>query len=158
MNAMVDRCAFPFAVWGWQESALSGIKLVVSAVELLGVAIVIIAIVLATYQFLRQRITRAPAEESYENYRTGLARGLLLGLEILIAADVIRTVTEQLTLNGVLVLGLLVLVRTFLTWSLVVEIEQRWPWERPSQLIAPRELFSPETTPDQESGSDEGAR
>jgi uncharacterized membrane protein len=54
---------------------------------------------------------------------------LLLGLEILVAADVIRTVALKPTLQNVLVLGLLVMIRTFLGWSLVVEIEERWPWQ-----------------------------
>jgi uncharacterized membrane protein len=53
----------------------------------------------------------------------------LLGLEILVAADIIRTVALEATLQSVVVLGLLVLVRTFLSWALVVEIEGRWPWQ-----------------------------
>jgi uncharacterized membrane protein len=54
---------------------------------------------------------------------------LLLGLEILVAADIIRTVVLQPTASNVVVLGLLVLIRTFLSWSLVLEIEDRWPWQ-----------------------------
>ena len=57
-----------------------------------------------------------------------MGKSLLLGLEILVAADVVRTVALDATLNSVAVLGLLVLIRTFLSWSLVVEIEGRWPW------------------------------
>ena len=58
-----------------------------------------------------------------------MTRSLLLGLEILVAADVIRTVALDPTLQAVASLGLLVLVRTFLTWTLVVEEEGRWPWQ-----------------------------
>ena len=58
-----------------------------------------------------------------------MVRALLLGLEILVAADVIRTVALEPTLNNVVILGILVLIRTFLGWSLVVEIEERWPWQ-----------------------------
>jgi uncharacterized membrane protein len=61
----------------------------------------------------------------FKNY---IGRTLLLGLEILVAADIIRTVALDPTLESVAVLGLLVLIRTFLSWSLVVEIEGRWPW------------------------------
>jgi len=50
-------------------------------------------------------------------------------LEILVAADIIRTVVLQPTASNVIVLGLLVLIRTFLSWSLVLEIEERWPWQ-----------------------------
>ena len=58
-----------------------------------------------------------------------MVRALLLGLEILVAADVIRTVALEPTLNNVVILGILVLIRTFLDWSLVVEIEEHWPWQ-----------------------------
>ena len=54
---------------------------------------------------------------------------LLLGLEILVAADIVRTVALDSTLQAIAVLGLLVLIRTFLSWALVVEIEGRWPWQ-----------------------------
>jgi uncharacterized membrane protein len=58
-----------------------------------------------------------------------LGKALLLGLEILVAADIVRTVALEATLESILTLGLLVLVRTFLSWSLTVEIEGRWPWQ-----------------------------
>jgi len=65
---------------------------------------------------------------TYTDFRHRVGRALLLGLEILVAADIIRTVVLEPTLANVLVLGLLVLIRTFLSWSLVLEIEERWPW------------------------------
>ncbi len=58
-----------------------------------------------------------------------MGKTLLLGLEILVAADIIRTVALESTFESVVVLGVLVLVRTFLSGSLVVEIEGRWPWQ-----------------------------
>ena len=61
----------------------------------------------------------------------------MLGLEILVAADIIRTVALAPTLSNVLILGLLVLIRTLLSWGLVVEIEERWPWQ-PRHSEAPR--------------------
>ena len=71
-------------------------------------------------------LRRGPA---YKNYRHHVARALMLGLEILVAADIIRTVALAPTLQNVLILGLLVLIRTLLSWGLVVEIEERWPWQ-----------------------------
>jgi uncharacterized membrane protein len=65
--------------------------------------------------------------------KQSLGRSLLLGLEILVAADVVRTVALEATLESVAVLGLLVLIRTFLSWALVVEIEGRWPWQARSE-------------------------
>jgi uncharacterized membrane protein len=66
---------------------------------------------------------------TYTNFRHRVGRALLLGLEILVAADIIRTVVLEPTLQNILLLGLLVLIRTFLSWSLVLEIEERWPWQ-----------------------------
>ena len=72
-----------------------------------------------------QILTRRTDVLTYKNYRQEVARSLLLGLEILVAADVIRTVALEPTLPNVLILGLLVVIRTFLGWSLVVEIEEQ---------------------------------
>ena len=112
------------AVTKWVEHAATGI-------ELLAVAIVVAVILVATLLYLLQILARRVDASTYRNYRHQVARALLLGLEILVAADVIRTVALEPTLQNVLILGLLVLIRTFLGWSLVVEIEERWPWQSP---------------------------
>lgn len=103
-------------------------------IELLAVAIIVLAIVYATLRYLTdaRRATARGArlrDEPYEQYKRRLGKSLLLGLEILVAADIVRTVALEATLASVLVLGLLVVIRTFLSWSLVVEIEGRWPWQ-----------------------------
>jgi uncharacterized membrane protein len=67
--------------------------------------------------------------EAYRRFRLNLGRAILLGLEFLVAADIIRTVSEEPTLRGVLVLGLIVVIRTFLSFTLTVELEGRWPWQ-----------------------------
>ena len=110
------------AVTRWVEYAATGI-------ELLAVVIIVAVIFMATVLYLWRILTVRADDNTYKNYRHGVARALLLGLEILVAADVIRTVALEPTLHNVLVLGLLVLIRTFLGWSLVVEIEERWPWQ-----------------------------
>ena len=106
----------------WVERAASGI-------ELLAVALIVLVIAYATIsypvdRYLRQRESR----RVFDLYRSRLGQGLLLGLEILVAADVVRTVALAPTLQNVIVLGLLVLIRTFLSWSLVVELDGHWPW------------------------------
>ncbi|QSQ22690.1 DUF1622 domain-containing protein [Pyxidicoccus parkwayensis] len=68
--------------------------------------------------------------ETYRRFRLNLGRAILLGLEFLVAADIIRTVSREPTLLDVSVLGLIVLVRTFLSFTLTVELEGRWPWQR----------------------------
>jgi len=97
--------------------------------EILAVVIIVATILVATAAYVASLARGGADAGAYREYRHRVARALLLGLEILVAADVIRTVALDPTLQGVLVLGLLVLVRTFLSWGLVVEIEERWPWQ-----------------------------
>lgn len=99
------------------------------AIELLAIAIIFVAIVVASIQYLVTRFLRRASEDAYHGYRVTLGKALLVGLEILVAADVIRTVALEPSFENVAVLGLLVVIRTFLGWSLVVEIEGRWPWQ-----------------------------
>jgi uncharacterized membrane protein len=83
----------------------------------------------ARYIILLIRKRNTP-DVNYREYKHMLGKGLLLGLEILVAADVIRTVALEPTIENIAALGLLVVVRTFLSWSLVVENESRWPWQK----------------------------
>lgn len=71
-----------------------------------------------------------PAVDSYRLFRRRLGRAILLGLELLVAADIIRTVSHDPTLEGVGALAGIVLIRTFLSFTLELEVEGRWPWER----------------------------
>ena len=102
------------------------IEMAASAVELLAVGIIVAAIVHGTGRYLLHLHRRV--EDAYQRYKVQLAKALLLGLEFLVAADIVRTVALEPTLHNVVILGLLVVVRTFLSWSIVVEIEGRWPW------------------------------
>jgi len=119
---------------------LGWIELASLSIEVLAVAIIVFAVLYGTARFILRSLKYQLAEEErYARYKHTLGRALLLGLEILVAADVVRTVALEATLQSVVVLGLLVLIRTFLSWSLVVEIEGRWPWQptRP-RLEAPQ--------------------
>ena len=111
-------------------SALSeGVDHAPTAIVLGAVAIFGTTIAYSTAVYLG-RLTRGAADDTtYKSYRHQLARALLLGLELLVAADIIRTVALEPTLMHVAILGLLVLIRTVLSWGLVVEIEERWPWQ-----------------------------
>ena len=104
------------------------IEIAAEGIEVMAVVIIVIAIVHGSIRFILS-ITKKP-ENAYELYKNHLGKGLLLGLEFLVAADVIRTVVLEPTLQNVMILGLLVVIRTFLSWSLVVEIEGNWPWRR----------------------------
>jgi uncharacterized membrane protein len=104
------------------------IEIAAKGIEVLAVAVIVIAILHGSIRFLLS-INNKP-ENAYECYKNHLGKGLLLGLEFLVAADVVRTVVLEPTLQNVMILGLLVVIRTFLSWSLVVEIEGHWPWRR----------------------------
>jgi len=73
----------------------------------------------------------------YQRYRQDLGRAILLGLEVLIAADIVQTVTLTPTMDSVIALAVIVLIRTFLSWSLGLELEGRWPWQRAAEGARP---------------------
>jgi uncharacterized membrane protein len=106
------------------------IELAALLIELLAVAVIIAAVVvLAVKRGTVRYVYQASVPGAYESYKHQLGKALLLGLELLVAADVVRTVALEPTLKNVAVLGLLVLIRTFLSWSLSVEMDGRWPWQ-----------------------------
>jgi uncharacterized membrane protein len=99
--------------------------------ELLGVSVILAGLILASYQAM-VLVVRHDAPGAYVKWRSMFGRSVLLGLEVLVAGDIIRTVAIDPTIDNLLVLGLLVLIRTFLSWSLEVEIDGRWPWQAAS--------------------------
>ncbi len=104
-------------------------------IEVAGVLVIGIGVLAATLQSLRIKLADRKAL-TYVTFRREMSRWLLLGLELLIAADVIKTVTLDLELESVLALGTLVIIRTFLAWSITMENEGRWPWQRRSDAQA----------------------
>lgn len=98
--------------------------------EIAGVAIILGGVVLATIWFVRAGLRSREWRLSYEQYRANLGRGILLGLELLVGADIIGTITAPLTFSSVGLLAVIVFIRTFLSFSLETEIEGCWPWKR----------------------------
>ncbi len=96
-------------------------------VDAAGVALITLGLLYALVRFV---VVAAPPDDRYRRFRREVGRGILLGLEFLVAADIIRTVAVAPTLENVLVLGVIVLIRTFLSMAVQVEIEGRWPWQR----------------------------
>lgn len=94
--------------------------------EIVGVATIVLGTIAATALFLSER-GRA---DFYEQFRTRLGRAILLGLEFLVAADIFGTVAVEPTYRSLGILAIIVLIRTFLSFSLEVEINGRWPWGR----------------------------
>ena len=102
---------------------------VTRVIEALGVLVIVLGILLAGFRFCTDQLSGA-SKNAYGQLRSTLGRAILLGLELLVAADIINTVAVEPTLEKVLVLGGIVLIRTFLSLSLEVEIDGRWPWQR----------------------------
>ena len=108
----------------------AGIHLTARGLELVGIAIIVAGAALALALFLRDLARRGDKEEAVGVFRSDLGRSILLGLEFLVAADIVHTVAIEPTLENLGVLAIIVLIRTFLSFSLEVEIEGRWPWQR----------------------------
>ena len=104
-------------------------ELVGTAVDAAGVLIVVVGALLATVRFVQSEIARI--DDAYRRYRQALGRAILLGLEFLVAGDIIRTVVVAPTLDNVIVLALIVLIRTFLSMAHELELEGHFPWARP---------------------------
>jgi len=116
----------------------------VLVVELIAVAILAVGVGWVLARTGIHRLQRRPWETVFVETRLGLGRVLLLGLEVLIAADIILTVALELTLVNVGALGLLVLIRTFLSWAIEVETEGRWPWQASETRAAERRMLDDE--------------
>ncbi|MEV1129956.1 DUF1622 domain-containing protein [Agromyces sp. NPDC049794] len=112
-------------------------------IDVLGVVAIVVGVLYASLDAaLRGLRRRSPV---YTRFRRVLGRAILLGLELLVAADIIKTVAVTPTLESVVVLGIIVLIRTFLSFSLELEITGRWPWQK---RVAPDDDPTPDVTPD----------
>jgi uncharacterized membrane protein len=103
------------------------VEIAAQSIEILAVTIILVGLGIGTTRFLLHRRELAT---SYRQYKEILDKALLLALNFLVAADIVRTVALEPTITNIIGLGLLILVRTFLSWSLFVELEERWPWQR----------------------------
>lgn len=97
--------------------------------EAAGLGVLLVGVLVTTAAFLQRGFTARAWAEAYGRYRADLGRAILLGLELLVAADIAGTVAAPLDLRNIGALALVVLIRTFLSFSLEVEINGRWPWQ-----------------------------
>lgn len=105
------------------------IDVIAAAFGIVGVGIILVGFVASVVTAARLW-SREDTSAAYASIRSTFGKSILLGLEVLVAGDIIRTVALEPTLGNLAVLGLLVVIRTFLAWSLEVEIDGRWPWTR----------------------------
>jgi uncharacterized membrane protein len=109
----------------WMEQVVHGF-------EIAGVAILVAGSIAALAGYVLA-LARGRREGAFERVRQGVGRAILLGLEVLIIADIVLTITVEATVESALTLGLVVLVRTFLSFSLEIELTGALPWRRPGR-------------------------
>lgn len=95
-----------------------------------GVIVILTGVVLSTVFIAVTAIRHKSLHHTYRTYRQNLARSILIGLEFLVAGDIIRSVAGDLSLDSVIILAIIVIVRSFLGIEFEMEIEGRWPWQR----------------------------
>ena len=107
------------------------VELAGTCAEIAGVVLIIGGLLIASARYVLA--ARNDSVPRYQRYRQDLGRAILLGLEVLVAADIVRTVAFTPTMDSVTVLAMIVAIRTFLSWSLALELEGRWPWQRAAE-------------------------
>ena len=99
-------------------------------IDFAGVLVIVGGVIYATVSFLSTAFKIQDSHVQYRTFRNNLGRAILLGLELLVAGDIIKSVGAEPTLDKVLILGLIVLIRSFLGVTFEMEVEGRWPWQR----------------------------
>ncbi len=105
------------------------VEIIAKSIEIVGIAILVLGALIATGVFVRRALSEKDFNREYQLYRGNLGRAILLGLEFLVAADIIGTVAVDPTFTNLGVLAVIVAIRTFLSFALEVEIDGHWPWQ-----------------------------
>ena len=105
------------------------IKWVAVGIEAIAIGIIVVGAITTTVIFLVRIIKEGALDDCYRRFRSDFGKAILLGLEFLIASDIVGTVAVGPTYTDLGILALLVVIRTFLSFSLELEITGRWPWQ-----------------------------
>lgn len=114
------------------------IELASRAMDAAGVVIIVFGFALASLGCARRLAAHVDRHDAFVWYRQSIGRSILLGLEVLVAADIIRTVAVSSSFESVGILAVVVLIRTFLSLTLEVELTGRWPWQHEPRQQEPR--------------------
>jgi uncharacterized membrane protein len=109
------------------EMLISAANVAMYVAEGIGVLVIVLGVLLALIRFAAHPRT-LESDGAYDRLRRELGRSIIIGLEFLVAAEVVRTVVIERTMENIIVLAVIVLVRTLLSFALFVEVEGRWPW------------------------------
>ena len=115
------------------------LHLITRTIEWCGIAIIVGGLVFGSLRFAVQAVIGQADEPGFRRYRADVGRGILLGLEFLVAADIIATVALEPSLESLAVLAGIVIIRTFLSLSLEVEVSGRWPWQQSHAEVQERQ-------------------
>ncbi len=112
------------------EGVIEGLKMLAKLLEIVGAVILVVGFVVGTVRWLRESFQEKKAD-AVERYRRALGRVILIGLELLVAATIIKTITVESTVEGMGLLVFMVVIRTTIGWTTSLEMNGRWPWQRP---------------------------
>ena len=112
------------------DPVIEVLKLITRGLEIVGAGLLVLGFVIATGRCIRQLLQDRTSSVE-KNYRQALGRVVLIGLEVLVAATILKTITLEETLESVSFLAIMVIIRTILGWTMVLEMTGRWPWQRP---------------------------
>ncbi len=108
---------------------VQGLTHLTRILEIVGAGALVLGFAIATVRYAREIRSRG-ARQAFSRYRQAIARGLLIGLEVLVAATIIKTITVEMTPKALGLLALMIAIRTILSWSTVLEMTGRWPWQK----------------------------
>ncbi len=112
------------------EGVIEGLKVLAKLLEIVGAVILVVGFVVGTVRWLRESFQEKKAD-AVERYRRAIGRVILIGLELLVAATIIKTITVEPTVEGMGLLVFMVVIRTTIGWTTSLEMNGRWPWQRP---------------------------
>jgi len=118
------------------DAVVQGLATLTRALEIVGAGALVLGFVITTVRWVRQSLQQG-AMSALAPYRQALGRTVLIGLEVLVAATIIKTIIVDPSLEGVGYLAIMVAIRTFLGWATVLEISGRWPWQRKQARAEP---------------------
>jgi len=123
------------------DTVIQSLGLIARLLEIAGAGFLILGFVIATTRWLVQ-MPQHGARAARGNYRQSLGRSILIGLEVLVAATIIKTITVDPTVEGMGILAVMVAIRMILGWTIVLEISGRWPWQKRRVESAPAQTES----------------
>ena len=123
------------------ELVTHGLELVTRLLEICGASLLIVGFVVATWKWV-QRVHREGHSSALRHYRQSLGRTVLIGLEVLVAATIIKTIIVEPSFEGLGLLAGMIVIRTILGWTTALEINGRWPWQKRQFEAAPSQTGS----------------